>query len=214
MKYAFLTELIELAEQYERSDGGYAPTTEGFARWMLGGMGQDEFVDERVGEAHKQFPGATEQIETTIARMVIYLYRYAKLYSKKALEGSIIQSPDEFGYLATLLSFDKLSKSELIAKNIQEKPTGMEIIKRLLAQGLVAQEDDTHDRRSKLLHITDRGKGVLFQAFGKMSKVSDLIGGNLSMQEKEHLVYLLRKLDHFHYDLYKNDKEKTLSSLV
>jgi DNA-binding MarR family transcriptional regulator len=214
MKYAFLKELIDLAEQYESSDGGGAPTSEGFARWVLGSKGKEEFVDERVGDAHKQYPAVTEQIETTIARMVIYLYRYAKLYSKKALEGSIIQSPDEFGYLATLLSFDKLSKSELIAKNIQEKPTGMEIIKRLLAQGLVAQEDDPNDRRSKLLHITDRGKGVLFQAFGKMSKVSDLIGGNLSLQEKEHLVYLLRKLDHFHYDLYKNDKEKTLNSLV
>lgn len=213
MEYAFLKELIDLSEQYERSQGGSALTPDGFAQWVLGARGEVEFADERVGEAHKQFPGTTEQVETTIARMVIYLYRYAKMYSKKALEGSVIQSPEEFGYLATLLSFGKLSKSELIAKNIQEKPTGMEIIKRLLNQGLVQQEDDPGDRRSKLLHITGKGMGVLFHAFGKMSKVSDLIGGNLSTKEKEHLVYLLRKLDHFHYDLYKNDKEKTLSML-
>ena len=71
MKYDFLKELIDLAEQYEGSEGGVVPTTEGFARWMLGGKGKEEFVDERVGRAHRQYPAVTEQIETTIARMVI-----------------------------------------------------------------------------------------------------------------------------------------------
>lgn len=211
MKYAFLKQLLDLAEQYEAA--GAEPDVNGFAGWVLNGQQKESYKDERVGEAHLQFGAPREQIETTIARMVLYLYRYAKLYSKKALEGSLLQTTDEFGYLATLLSYDSLTKSELIAKNIQEKPTGMEIIKRLLQQGLVLQEDDVRDKRSKLLRITDKGKGVLFQAFGKMGKVSDLIGGNLSQQEKEHLLYLLQKLDHFHYQLYMNEKERTLSSL-
>ena len=214
MDYTFLKELIALAEQYEQQPGRQ-PHVHDFACWLLSGIVPTPYQpDDRIGTQHLQYNEADEKIETTIARMVIYMYRYARMYTRQALEGSILQTADEFGYLATLLSFEHLSKTDLITKNIHEKPTGMEIIKRLLRYEVIDQLDDPNDKRGKLVRINDKGKRVLFSVFGKMGRVSDLVGGELTPPEKEHLVYLLRKLDRFHYQIFTTNKEAALQSIV
>ena len=214
MDYTFLKQLIDFAEQYEQLSGKQQHVHD-FACWLLSGnVPAPHQPDDRIGNQHLQYRHAEEKIETTIARMVIYMYRYARMYTRQALEGSILQTADEFGYLATLLSFEHLSKTDLITKNIHEKPTGMEIIKRLLRYEVIDQLDDPNDKRGKLVRINDKGKGVLFSVFGKMGKVSDLVGGELTQPEKEHLVYLLRKLDSFHYQIFTTDKEATLQSIA
>lgn len=214
MDYSFIKELITLAGVYEQEKGDTPPSSTDFACWLLNNTPVPRLPDERVGPALAHYETSIEKTETTIARMVTYLYRYARGYTKKALEGSPLQSADEFGYLATLLSFDQLRKSELIAKNIHEKPTGTEIINRLLKQGLIEQLDDPTDKRSKLVRITPQGKGVIFAAFARLGRVSDLIGGELSAHEKQHLLHLLQKLDNFHYHLFTHQKQETLDSLV
>jgi hypothetical protein len=52
------------------------------------------------------------------------MYRYAKGYIKKALQESIIQTPDEFSFLITLMTFESLTKTELINKQVIEKTSG------------------------------------------------------------------------------------------
>ena len=212
MDYSFLKELISLAEDYEKVQGGARPSAHDFAAWILT-KGSSPLSDKHIGDRHLAFGMRAEQTETAIARMVIYMYRYARTYTKKALEGSPLQTVDEFGYLATLLSFDQLKKSELISLNIQEKPTGMEVIKRLLAAGLIDQMDDENDRRSKLLRINDQGKAVLFRLFARMGKVSELVGGELSAHEKQLLLHLLRKLDDYHHDIFRHRKEEVLGAI-
>lgn len=212
MKYAFLKELMGLAEEYEASAEGRAPSSADFAAWLLM-RGKQPVPDKHIGDRHLVHGVRAEQTETAIARMVIYMYRYAKAYTKKALEGSPLQTADEFGYLATLLSFDQLKKSELISLNIQEKPTGMEVIKRLLAAGLIDQMDDESDRRSKLLRINDSGRAVLFRLFARMGKVSELVGGELTASEKQLLLHLLRKLDDYHHDIFLNRKVEVLAAI-
>jgi DNA-binding MarR family transcriptional regulator len=213
MDYTFLKELISLAEQYEQSGSGGNATVADFAGWLLRNGDSETYQDDRIGDQHLQYGVSVEKIETTIARMVIYLYRYARMYTRQALEGSPLQTADEFGYLATLLSYEHLRKTDLIAKNVHEKPTGMDIIRRLHQHGLIDQLDDPADKRGKLVRINDRGRGVLFSVFGKMGKVSDLIGGELSDPEKKHLVYLLQKLDKFHYHIFLHEKDERLNTL-
>jgi len=212
VNYAFLKELVSLAEEYEVAAEGRAPSSADFAAWILM-RGAEPAPDKHIGDRHMVHGVRPEQTETAIARMVIYMYRYAKAYTKKALEGSPLQTADEFGYLATLLSFDQLKKSELISLNVQEKPTGMEVIKRLLAAGLIDQLDDETDKRSKLLRINNKGKGVLFQLFARMGKVSELVGGELAPHEKQLLLHLLRKLDDYHHDIFLNRKEEVLGGI-
>lgn len=147
-----------------------------------------------------------KETETVVARLVVVMNKYAKSYIKRALSGSPIQTGDEFVFLLFLLTFPSLTKTELINKNLLEKTSGIEIIKRLLKAGLVREFDDEQDRRSKRIALTDLGRAEVLKVLPKIHQVSFLVSGNLSANERKTLAYLLTKLDHYHHDIYKNDR--------
>jgi MarR family transcriptional regulator, lower aerobic nicotinate degradation pathway regulator len=142
------------------------------------------------------------------------MYRYAKGYIKKALEASTLLTLDDFGYLAAVWQEGDLTKTQVIEKNIHEKNTGMEIIKRLIANNLLEQYDDLQDKRSKRLKITPLGQAELFKSFDGMLKVSQIIAGKLSSAERIQLFYLLSKLNDFHNPIFLNEKETSIDKIL
>jgi DNA-binding MarR family transcriptional regulator len=152
--------------------------------------------------------------EDSIAILVAYLYRYAKQYVKKALQDSPLQSIDDFSYLIVLLTHDSLSKTELINKNVHEKTTGMEIIKRLVKTGLMVQYDDVDDKRSQRIAISPEGRKVVYSILGNMGDVSRIMSANLTENEKSILIYLLKKLDQFHFDIFTHDRNESLQGII
>src|SRR5688572_24585175 len=130
-------------EQQEPSIGGFVSFLN--ARYM------SEHLDIRnlTGGKEEQMVQDYNTPEVEISRLVGVMYRYAKTYIKKALKGSVIQTADEFTFLIILMTHKSLSKTELINKNIMEKTSGTEIIKRLIKKGLVIQFDDQNDRRAQ-----------------------------------------------------------------
>ncbi len=155
-----------------------------------------------------------EKKETSIAILVTFIYRYAKVYARKVLGDSPISTLDDFAYLITLLTHHSLSKSELIQHQVHEKTTGMEILKRLLRQGLICQFDDTEDRRSQRVAITSQGRMAVFSVLQQLDGVTTLMTGNLNTQEKETLYGILSKLDHFHYDIFTHDKSLSMEEIL
>jgi DNA-binding MarR family transcriptional regulator len=95
-----------------------------------------------------------------------------------------------------------------------EKTSGIEIINRLIRQEFIEQFDDEKDKRSKLLRITETGRRELMMILPRMNMVSKIVVGTLTKEEQNILTYLLRKLDHFHNDIYIHDKEKELEMIV
>jgi MarR family transcriptional regulator, lower aerobic nicotinate degradation pathway regulator len=207
-KYGVLQELIGAYGDYE-TDMGHAPKNlTQFARWLSLRTAQQEVAAPRSG---------AETIEVTIGRIVTFLTRYTKLYAKKALEGSELGSIDEFVYL-TYLFFRRgveISKMELIRANRHEKPTGMEIIRRLTALGLVEQKPSSADKRSTVLQITPAGMQALPPILERMTVVSQTLVGDLTLEEKTQLAGLLEKLEHYHQDLLgRLDPDWELNDLI
>lgn len=192
MKYDLLQTLLPHLEAYERAYPK-GQSARHFAVWLLRQTTDPEELQEGSAGAAER-----EKTDGAIGKLLIYLNRYIKVYARKALEGSPLGTMDEFVYLVMLTEQGALTKSDLIQRNRHEKPTGMEIIRRLLALGLIAQSDDLDDRRSKRLTITPQGTNVSGQVAGQMAKVSTLLTGNLTMAEKLLLLQLLDKLENFH----------------
>jgi MarR family transcriptional regulator, lower aerobic nicotinate degradation pathway regulator len=192
MKYELLQTLLPYLDTYERVYPKQQ-NPQHFAVWLARQSAAAGQVAPRHGPEEN---AQSESVE--IGKLLVYLNRYAKNYAKKALEGSLLGGMDEFVYLAILLYEGALTKSELIHRNRHEKPTGMEIIRRLLTAGFVEQSDDPDDRRSKRLLITDAGKAVFGQVVERMDFVSELLTGNLNSAEKMLLLQILEKLEGFH----------------
>ncbi len=177
-KYELVKQMILLIEQFEQETiKPQAQNLVNFSAWL-----NHTLQSKKIGDPSRaaQMMTANETVDSVLGKMIAYLYRYSRSYSKKMLEHSPLVTSDDFTYLAVLNARGSLTKTELIDMHMQEKTTGIEIIKRLLKNGLVEQRDDEADKRSKRLSLTNKGKGVLFASFPGMGKVATLVAGNLS----------------------------------
>jgi len=211
--YQLIHQLIDLVAQLEEESQGQELSIQDFTGFLLNKVGDPtgNFVNSEVRFGNNDIAALeiAYQLDNNIGRLFVFMSRYAKYYIKKALEGTSLQSGEEFTALAILLTHDHLSKSELISHNLQEKTSGTEVIRRLIAAGLVKQWDDVKDKRSKHIAITNEGKELLYQVFVDMNNVSKMITGKLTIAEKFTLQYLLQKLENFHLEHYEN---KTIST--
>jgi DNA-binding MarR family transcriptional regulator len=140
--------------------------------------------------------------------------RYAKWYIKKVLRDSLLQTPDEFSFLISLMTYDSLNKSELITKQIMEKTSGTEVINRLVKRGMIFETADQNDKRSIRVSITKSGREEILRILPLMTKVTEIVVGDLSAEEINTLSYLLKKLDYFHNDIYINKRGQPLSDIL
>jgi DNA-binding MarR family transcriptional regulator len=140
-----------------------------------------------------------ETLEGSLSKLLVLLSRYAKYYTKSALEISELANAEEFGFLITLMVRSAMSKSDLIKANLLEKSTGTEIIKRLMVKSYIESFKAPSDQRKTLVKITESGRAALYTSFGPMSDVAQMITSCLTESEKVQLFKLLHKLHLFHH---------------
>jgi len=151
---------------------------------------------------------------TEISTLLVFMYRYAVIYFKKALKDGNINTLDEFSFLIVLMTYPSLSKTELIQKLIMEKTSGIEVIKRLLKHGLIEEFANPNDKRSVLVAITAKGKKELAVLLPRMGLVGGVVAGNLTPSEVTSLSFLLRKLDYHHNDIFLHHRNLSLEELI
>lgn len=143
-------------------------------------------------------------LENEIAKQVIMLGRYSKHLIKKSLESHTDLVNEDFTYLFRLMDYPSLTKMQLIEKNAHEKQSGIEIIKRLVRNGLLVESPDDNDKRSTRISVTEKGKKVFQKSMKDVTMVSKIMCGKLNGEEKEQLLTSLKKLNTFHHTIYTN----------
>lgn len=204
MNYKLLTDVIGLLQEFEATQqkaSAFSDDIDGFKNWIISQAKRHNVNLEPDWEGKQKGRSA----ESVINTLIVHMGRYAKSYSRSAILGSSFSSQDDFIYLITLQAFGAMSKMELIKKNVQDKPAGMQIINRLIKQGWVQQTPSKTDRREKLLEITAEGIRDLNQHMSKIRQASHIVTANLDQAEKMELIRLLTKLDAFHLDLYQQN---------
>jgi len=186
-----------------------------FLGYLNSKSGSQELVMREIsGENKGWFKDEYRNTKSDISILIVLMNRYAKSYIKKALAGSNLQTPDEFSFLITLMTYESLSKSELIAKQVMEKTSGSEVLRRLIKRGMIAESTDENDKRRVMVAITKIGREEILKVLPLMSSVTKIVVGNLNAEEINTLSYLLKKLDYFHNDIYMNKKDQPLSDIL
>jgi MarR family transcriptional regulator, lower aerobic nicotinate degradation pathway regulator len=162
----------------------------------------------------QNFDVAMQMKANQLGFFINYLFKFTKGYTKTALMNSAISTIDDFVFLANLGREESIRKVDLIKQNMMEIPSGVEVIKRLIKSDLVSEFDDTEDRRSVRLQITETGKKELFSIFSEMNKVGKVLAGNLSEEEIVQLHGLLEKLFDHHQTLRNIDFSTGLDVLL
>lgn len=186
-----LTELLDYIELFEQS----FPNDEEISMksFLIFVQSMQEGTEASPTSAVR--PNMGQQREVSIARHLSLLHRYSKGYIKRALMASeLLQSEEEYSYLASLMSGKSQTKTELNALNAMEKTSGAEIIRRLVAKGLAEERPDERDRRSVLVTITPQGRAELMKVFPQLHTAALLLSAPLQEQQQATLDFLLHYL--------------------
>lgn len=204
MNYSLIKDIIELSEVFDTSvqnNNNYSKDIEGFKQWIADNIDPAAVARNTTWEGKE----SGRSPESVINTLIVHLNRYAKTYSKAAIHDSEFSTQEDFIYLINLNAFGAMSKMQLIKKNIQDKPTGMQIINRLIDKGWVTQQDSDTDKRSKIIRISEQGKTVLALQMDKIRLATSIVAGDLNEKEKIELIRLLNKLEHFHQPIFQQN---------
>ena len=206
MNYSLMKQVLDLVEQFE-SGLSQATTVgssiESFKRWVAVNYHGENADNAPDWEGKEKGRSADSVINTLITHM----NRYAKSYSRAAILGSDFSSQEDFIYLISLKAFGEMSKTDLIKRNVHEKPVGIQVINRLITKGWVNQTPSKIDKRSTVLKITHKGIQALESRMGKIRQATSLVTGDLTHYEKMELIRLLTKLNDFHQPIYERNIE-------
>lgn len=196
MYYNLITEIVGLVKIYENEAKAPNDDLYSFGQWLI------EYLKskERHADVEPEWEGKSKgrSADSTINTSLVHLYRYAKIHAKAAIVGTKFSTPDDFIYLISLISFGSMTKTALIKLNVHEKSAGIQIINRLIGNGLVEQTLIDTDKRNRMIHITAKGSQLLNESMQNIRQASINVTEPLFYHEKMDLIRLLTKLENFH----------------
>lgn len=131
------------------------------------------------------------------------LIRYVKFYTKSIMAQQGMSSPDEFLFLSLINEMDRPTKKEVCVANATELTTGMDILRRLLRQGLIEEFPDERDGRSKRLQLTGKGSKVINDIHQRLIQLEPSLLADLGGSERKHFLQILQYLNNYHFPFYK-----------
>ncbi len=213
MKTPLLKNLLDLGDAFEQQVPDPAGhTVARFLAWAAAQGHAPEPPSPPVA-AEQYYTAAIPLLPTIIAQYLTIAARHFRHYVKKALTTVPLLSFDDFISLVYLAERGRMTKTELVEATLNEKSSGLLVIKRLTAQGFVAESDDAQDRRSRRLTLTPAGYAVLQAVQPAMNQASLLLAGGLSAAEQQQLGTLLVRLDAFHQPLFRQQRDASLADL-
>lgn len=206
MNSALMKDLLDLGDAFEQAyPDRAAQTLPNFLSWAAQqrvAMPTTSVAIPSPEPAQRYYHPDVPVLQTYLSHAVTKAYRYFRGYVKKVFESVPLLNFDDFITLAILAERGSLTKTHLVEMTVNEKTSGMLVIKRLIDNGFVTQTDDEQDKRSRRITVTSQGMAMLRAAQPAMNQATSLFTGDLSEDEQRQLSALLMRLDQFHEPIY------------
>ena len=208
-----LDQLYQLLGQWKayRESGGRQLA--GFASWL---REQDLPGSSTArGTYLAQFPEAGEEYSEN---MHISLYwsmldRFKYFLVKKAFADLPLHSLDDFKILAYANRAEHPRKADFIEALLLETTTAYEALKRFQRNGLLSEDIDPKDRRSKRIRLTELGKDVFEKGDARIRILGELLVGDLPLKQRKQILQAFKQLYDFHARLHHHYDDTTLENL-
>ena len=203
-------EILDYLEEFEAQSKSYQKLDiEDFASFILS---KSSKRNEKVIEDNVDVE--CSRLDVDLSKNLTFLGRYIKYYMHKVVNGSGLQTGDEYSYLMTLLHHESLNKTELNNLNVFEKTSGNEVIRRLIKNGMVEEFGDVKDRRSKRIRITDKGREELEHIISNLRRASYILCHPLSVEEKLVFNEFLERILKVHDGVFNNYRSCSLDEIT
>lgn len=218
-RYGNLKQLIDLWEEYE--DHSAQPSLQEFIGWLNDKVADKPVKSEKSSYVRFSSPPIqyTQTIqnfedETLFLEYISRIARFHEFYTRKFLEGLPINSRLEYQFLQTVHILQTAKKTDLISLLLVEYTTGMDIIKRLINNGLLLETQNENDKRVKLLELSNEGKKLLSLAEKRMKEERLMFLECINMNKWKKTMPFLKELSEFHNSIYIHHNNKPYSELL
>lgn len=208
MDYTLLADLLPYLEAFHKTEQSSSVTE--FITWLQ--KAPSLYLDNANSESTAISSHANLDIQ--IIHLLGLSHKYIRFLYKKGFKQSLLQTTEDFAFLATLHHFGDLRKNELIQTNTSEFTSGMEVIRRLERNGLIASFLDEEDRRARRVQLTKEGTEVFHRALPTLKDISNIATAPLTNFEKKRLLELLHKLNNFHNPIFHEEKESDIDEIT
>ncbi len=120
----------------------------------------------------------------------------SKRFHDKLEEQGINVSPEQAITINAVASAGELRQGELMSLSYlaSEKSKVSRVVQGLVVDGLIDRRDDVHDRRSKILTLTEKGQALADKLLQAEQFNGELVSSLLSQQESALLQSTLKKV--------------------
>lgn len=134
-------------------------------------------------------------------------------YANLALKGTDLNQIEEFGILLTIQQERNPKKTEIIYANLFELSSGTDMLNRMKKRGLIKEYMDKDDKRSKRIELTAKGERVAQECKKRIVKNASLMMHDLSNDDKELCIQLLKNVEMKFSALWQSHKGKTFEDI-
>ncbi len=103
-------------------------------------------------------------------------------------------TPVQYGMLTVLRRGEEMDQLTLSSSVGVDRTSGADVVKRLVARGLLRREPSRVDRRAKIIRITEAGRALVEQVRPDMTRAQERLLAPLSAEEQKLFEELLRRL--------------------
>ncbi len=146
--------------------------------------------------------------EGLLLKMIGRIHKLNMSYANNAIENTGIKQIEEFGILLTVQQGHNPKKSEVIYANLFELSSGTDMLNRLIKRGLIKEYDDKDDKRSKRIELTAAGAKAIELCTARMRKVASMMTIDLSEDDKQLCIQLLKNIEVKYSALWQQHKDK------
>ncbi len=204
MNYQPIHELIDHFATFEKETGQKDLTA--FAHWLQQRL--------QASESPASPSSTANQLDQDILQSIGELTYHARHYVRKATRDTPLSGWNDLVVMIVLHYQGTQRKSQVIQSSLMDPSSGIEVLKRLLRKGLAEEMPDPDDKRARLVQLSSEGNALFKALSPRLGIIGQIVAGNLSPEEKQALVPILKKLVHFHQPVFVNDYETPLADIV
>lgn len=168
-------------------------------------------------DAHQPFGGQggiPPTPKTFLVKLMGYIVRVFETYMKNALADiPEIRQHEDFYFLNSIHFRGECRKTDVITGFLLGLSTGIDVLNRLLENGLIAERTDPEDKRAKLVSVTELGKTVLFKCYARAQKVAEIVFSELSDDDAKLVTQLLKTVEQKHSPIVFEVRDKSIDEL-
>ncbi|QDK77909.1 winged helix DNA-binding protein [Spirosoma sp. KCTC 42546] len=170
---------------------------------------------ERVAATDTPMAGGTAPMHPNgqLLRLIGRVNKLNMVYAYAALDGTGVNQLEEFGLLMHISQAKNPRKTEIIYSNLMELSSGTDMLNRLKNRGFIREYDDTEDRRSKRVELTEEGLAVIAICRQRIGKLAGMMLHNMADDDIQLCIKLLKGVEQEFSARLPNDKGKAFEEV-